>query len=338
MSFKNKIRVIVIMGASIVSVYGSADGRQPTEFEQYQLELINRARANPNDEVSRLSSLPWGDDGLAIPDLNEGLTPGTISGDSKPPLAFNLDLIDAASDYSDTLLSNDAFAHDFGGTSPAGRMTSAGFPFVSSSGSGENIAVTASTGSHPINQQRVDDHYNGLLIDDGVAGRGHRTNLMDEDWREIGIGIRSGVDYDFFSTPNLNAVLTTQNFAFTSAQGHEAFLTGVVYNDLDSGGFYTPNAGETLGELMVEIFDAGTDTLVDSTTTYGSGGYAISLTGGIYNVLFSGVGVTELFTNVDFTSGQNVKLDAVNPVPEPASLTMLLLVFALWRRRGAERG
>src|SRR4051812_33322137 len=42
----------------------------PTNFEQYELELLNRARANPNAEVTRLSGEVWGDDpssGTAYP-------------------------------------------------------------------------------------------------------------------------------------------------------------------------------------------------------------------------------------------------------------------------------
>lgn len=56
--------------------------REPSSLEQYYLELVNRARANPNAEVVRLSGKPWGDDpdnNPATPDLNEGLAAGTIT-------------------------------------------------------------------------------------------------------------------------------------------------------------------------------------------------------------------------------------------------------------------
>ncbi len=299
---------------------GRSNARQPTEFEQFQLELINQARANPNAEVARLASDPrW----EGVPNLNEGLASDTISSESKSPLAFNLSLIDAASDYSDTLLAQDAFGHTFGGTTPESRIISAGYPLAGPSGTGENIAVSGSTASHPISRERVEDHHNGLFIDDGVDGRGHRVNLLDEDWREIGIGIREGFDYDALSIPNLNAVLTTQNFAFTGQPGHGPYLTGVAYNDLDFDSFYTPGIGEALSGLAVDVFQVGTDTLVGSTTTYGSGGYAISVAEGVYDVLFSGMGIQQIFTGLDLTSGQSVKLDAVNPVPEPSVLMML---------------
>lgn len=58
---------------------------QPSDFEQYFLELVNRARSDPGAEAQRL--------GLG---LNDGLNPGTISGAAKQPPAFNAALIDAA--------------------------------------------------------------------------------------------------------------------------------------------------------------------------------------------------------------------------------------------------
>lgn len=50
---------------------------QPSAYEQYMLELVNRARLNPEAEANRL--------GIG---LNDGLSPNTISVDPKQPLAF----------------------------------------------------------------------------------------------------------------------------------------------------------------------------------------------------------------------------------------------------------
>ncbi len=63
---------------------------QPSAYEQYMLELINRARSNPNAEAALYS----------LTDLNQGLSPGTITSDPKQPLAFNLFLIDSAREHS----------------------------------------------------------------------------------------------------------------------------------------------------------------------------------------------------------------------------------------------
>ena len=143
-------------------VMESLEGRKlfavalPTDFEQYQLELVNRARANPPAEVTRLSGATWGDDPAQVPgtafprpqtpDLNEGLPAGTISPAAKQPLAFNTSLIQAARDYSQTLIDNNAFEHEFGGTTPQSRMQAAGYVFTPTSGAGENLAAGGSTG------------------------------------------------------------------------------------------------------------------------------------------------------------------------------------------------
>ena len=47
----------------------------PTDYEQYMIELINRARANPGAEAARIGV-----------DLNEGIPAGTITTDPKQPL------------------------------------------------------------------------------------------------------------------------------------------------------------------------------------------------------------------------------------------------------------
>ena len=229
-----------------------ASAREPTEFEQYMLERMNFARANPLLEIERLSNLPWGDDGNATANLNEGLPAGTISSDAKQPLAFNLNLIDAASDYSDTLLANGAFGHNFGGTDIGSRMRSAGYSFVPAAGAGENLQVTASSIPLPITLGEVDKHHAELFIDDGVSGRGHRTNIMNPAWREVGLGIRISDSYGRFGCCP-HAVLTTQDFAFTSAPGGGPFITGVAYRDVNSDEFYTPAIGEALGGLAGQI-------------------------------------------------------------------------------------
>src|SRR5215218_3843830 len=99
----------------------------PTDYEQYMLELLNRARANPSAEASRL--------GIS---LNEGLPAGTITSTAKQPLAFNTNLIDAARKHSAWMIANDTFAHaGENNTDPGDRMTAAGYDFSGTWGWGE---------------------------------------------------------------------------------------------------------------------------------------------------------------------------------------------------------
>src|SRR3954453_15442478 len=108
----------------------------PTATEQYELELINRARANPAAEAAR--------DGIA---LNEGLPSGTISTAAKQPLAMNPLVLDAARKHSQWMIDHDVFSHYEGSVDPGKRMTNAGYAFVNPFTWGENIGWSGSTGS-----------------------------------------------------------------------------------------------------------------------------------------------------------------------------------------------
>ena len=105
---------------------------QPSAYEQYFLELVNRARLDPVGEAAR--------QGIG---LNDGLAAGTISTAAKQPLAFSPLLIDAADAHSAWMLATDTFSHTgANGSSPGYRMKAAGYSFTGSWSWGENIAIT----------------------------------------------------------------------------------------------------------------------------------------------------------------------------------------------------
>ncbi len=88
----------------------------PTATEQYLLELINKARSDPNAEAARLGI-----------DLNQSLAPGTISGSAKAALAFDPFLNDAADAHSVSMSNDGYFSHTgTGGTTPTQRIFAAG--------------------------------------------------------------------------------------------------------------------------------------------------------------------------------------------------------------------
>jgi hypothetical protein len=284
--------------------------REPTQLEQYYLELVNRARANPNGEVTRLSAEVWGDEGSpAVADLNEGLAPGTLNGDARQPLAFDTRLIDSASDYSDFLLATEQFSHTANGTASS-RMTTAGYTFTPPSIAGENLAITASSGPHPVDKTRVDKHHEGLFIDGDVAGRGHRINLLLADFREAGIAIRADADGDSFFTGPLNDVLSTQNFAKSAGR---IFVTGVIHYDTNTNNFFDP--GESAGVLALTVKTMGGAT-VASGTSFGSGGYSINLNGvaaGTYRLVVRDSMNFEDSVSFSWTGTENVKVDIRDP-------------------------
>ena len=252
---------------------------QPTAYEQYFLELVNRARANPDAEAQRL--------GIG---LNDGLSAGIISATAKQPLAFNPLLIDAARGHSDWMLATDTFSHTgAGGSSPGDRMAAAGYSFTGSWTWGENIAIRWGTGT-AITAQQVEAFNDGLF-----RSPGHRTNILQDAFREAGIGLAEG---EYKGSPGATA---TQDFA---RSGTGSFLTGVAFDDRDGDRFYDP--GEGLGGVSVQISGGGQSWAL---TTWSAGGYQIKLPAGSYTVTFSGGGLAGSVTKSVTTGADNLKLD-----------------------------
>jgi uncharacterized protein YkwD len=281
----------------------------PTDVEQLMLELVNRARMNPTAEAARYGI-----------DLNEGLNPGTIDSSPKAPLAFHLSLIASARLHSQWMLDNDQFSHSgAGGSSPGDRMTDAGYRFVGTWGYGENISVMGTSGT-PDAADYVRQMHEGLFTDLDIPGRGHRLNLLATDFREIGVGVLEG-EFDF-SGHILNSVMVTEDFGYTAATS-TAFLLGVVYQDSDHDGFYSP--GEGIGEVMVKP-SRGSHYAVTSA----SGGYALpvgALGKTTLQLTFSGGSLSQTVTRTVTLAGANVKVDVETlslPPPVETPITLRL--------------
>jgi Ca2+-binding RTX toxin-like protein len=268
-----------------------------TPQEQLMLELINRARMDPEGEAKRY--------GIS---LNEGLSKGTISDAPKQVLAGNDDLAASADKHSKWMLINDDFTHfetkgtnGFTGVQPGDRMTKAGYHFTGSWTNGENISergttqkITSAMETAFILQQHED-----LFVDSQEKGRGHRLNILDGDFQEAGIGQQIG---DFTSGGNtFNASMVTQDFA---SSGDKVFITGVVYNDtVINDNFFS--VGEQVVNKTVSSAGAGSD------KTGAGGGYELLYSsGGNKSVDFAlPDGKVTVGLNLGAT---NVKLDVVN--------------------------
>jgi len=272
----------------------------PTNDEQYLVELINRGRLDPAAEAQRYNVA-----------LNEGLAAGTISTAARQPLAINPNVTDAARGHSQWMIANDVFAHaGSGGSNPGDRITAAGYAFSGSWGWGENIAWSGSTGGTPDVASTTAQLHRNLFVDTGIVGRGHRTNLMNPTFREIGAGVVTG------NFQGYNSVMATEDFAYT---GGNAFLTGVAFADtIANDNFYTP--GEGLGGVTISAVRAGGGSA--SVSTWASGGYSLRLAPGTYTITASGGGLASpvAFSNVVIGS-DNVKRDftpgAGNTTPDP---------------------
>ena len=276
---------------------------QPTAQDQLMLELINRARLDPDAEANRYAANRYDNN---VADLNEGLSAGTISSTPKQPLAFNLNLNDAAKDHSQWMLDTDTFSHTgAGGTNSRTRMQNAGYQFTGSWGNGENIGWRGTTGT-PNLTSYVKTLHELLFIDAGISGRGHRVNMMKDNFQEVGISSLEGQFTSGGST--YNSVMTTHDFAYSDAQSQ--FLTGVAYTDaVTSDNFYT--VGEGIGGITVEAVDTSNASNIFTTETWGSGGYSLELPTGTYDVTFSDDYGNTNSSQVTINS-KNIKLDLVS--------------------------
>ena len=268
------------------TLYDSGD---PSPAEQAVLELINRARANPLAEGTRLGI-----------DIKEGLSAQEASNVGvRPPLAMNKILLGAARAHSQDMWTRAFFAHtNPDGKSPDQRVTAAGYNWTSF---GENIA----TGSN----HSAADLEDILMIDAGVTGRGHRKNLLDiiSSFKEIGVGFYSGSSANAMNYKNF----LTQDFG---GAGSGFFLVGVVYNDANGNGFY--DIGEGLSGVTVTP-DSG----VFSALTGSAGAYTFPVGAtGTLNVSLSGGGLAANTATV-ILSAKNAKLDFKSPAAAGSGVT-----------------
>jgi uncharacterized protein YkwD len=267
-----------------------------TANEQLLIEFINRARANPQAEVNRTSGLN---------DLNEGLAPGTITNTPKQPLAPHQALIDAAGDHSYDMLLRDYFSHtSFNGDSPTDRARAAGYP----ASVGENIAWGGSTG--PINQvQHVAERHQALF-----RSASHRQNLLSDEYREIGAGVRYGV-FTYNGT-NYNSSMVTEDFGVRSGS---AFITGVAYSDaVVDNNFY--DVGEGAAGIIIVATNDSSD-LTYSTNTGAAGGYSLQVPNGTYTVTATGGSIQGMVQHRQIAvSGRNTKVDVVTTEGTPINV------------------
>ncbi|HEY7690589.1 MAG TPA: CAP domain-containing protein, partial [Dongiaceae bacterium] len=255
-----------------------------TAQEQYLLELVNRARLDPAGEAARI--------GIS---LNEGLPSGTISSDSKQPLASNQYIATAAQNHSQWMLDTDTFSHTGSGGSNAGdRMRAAGYVLSGGWGWGENISWRGTTGTLNLTASVLTQH------ESLFRSPGHRENLLGDDYKEAGMGVRTGVFEGY------NASMVTENFAYS---GTGQFLTGVAYFDANGDNFYS--VGEGRGGLRIDARSASG--AVTTMTTASAGGYQSKLASGTYDITITGTGLSAALGIALAIGNENIKLDVISP-------------------------
>lgn len=273
----------------------------PTADEQYMLELINRARANPAAEGVRLAessdaTVKLGIDYFGVDRAK--LKKDFASYAVKPPLAMNANLISAARRHSSDMAKKNFQSHNGSdGSSISSRIADAGYPTSSISENIYSNLVPTPFVAHA-----------GFAIDWGTGagglqpGLGHRTNIMalgNANYREVGVGIatRSGED-----AKKHGKLAVTQDYGTPTSGMY--FLLGVAYQDSNSNGICDP--GEGLSGIRVQPSVGGFFAVTSS-----SGGYAIPFQNapGAASVVFSGAGIASPVTKTVSLLRENVKLD-----------------------------
>ena len=128
------------------------------------------------------------------------------------PLQLNTLLNEASEDHSAWMIGTDTFSHTGqGGSSATDRMEAATYPLEGSWASGENIAWQSERGADGIADDVLELHQ-GLM-----ESPGHRANILNPEFTEIGIGIEQG------NMEGFGAIVVTQNFARTDGDT-SAFL------------------------------------------------------------------------------------------------------------------
>jgi len=280
----------------------------PSPLEQEMLELLNRFRDNPQAELDELlashpSPLTARDadvqaaldffsvDGAALESQFASLSPA-------PPLAWNEALYDAAENHNDLMIQFDQQSHQLPGEAGLlDRDVAAGYDWEFSVRVGENIFAYS---------QSVIYAHAAFVIDWGFGPNGiqepagHRINMLDQGFQEVGISIVEESNPATLVGP----LVISQEFGRRGNYGNPA-VVGVVYDDLNADGFY--NAGEGLSGVTVEL--SGTNGTF-TTSSLSAGGYQVKVPSGTYTATASGGALGGEIREFDvMVGGSNVKVD-----------------------------
>lgn len=273
----------------------------PTNEEQYYLELVNRARANPSAEGIRLAATT---DANVLSAYNAfGVNLVLMQSQfaliaPAAPLSMNATLMNAARAHSQNMLQNNYQGH----SGPDGSLTTRLAAYTSGANGwsiGENVYAYSKSVWYGHAGFEVD--WGGSALTGGMQSPpGHRQNIHNGTFREVGIGVVLGSNG---GSGGVGPQLVTQDFG--TVGGLLPFVTGVVYRDSNGNGFYDP--GEGVGGVTVTIANVS-----NYAVTASSGGYSVPVPGsGDYTVTFSGGSAPTIQKAVSVINGQNAKADYV---------------------------
>ncbi len=302
----------------------------PSGMEQEMLEHINRMRINPQDELDVLflstdvghpNYFTSSDTDVNIALNFFGTDAATLFSqwsalEDVPPLAWNEFLADAALGHNNEMIAQNMQSHQLPGEdSLLTRIENAGYNWTGSVSVGENVFAYTESVFHGHSAFAIDWGSTPTGIQDPP---GHRDNIMDPTWLEVGISISQNNPVNI---GDVGPLLVTQDFAYRSNYGDPKAL-GVVYTDADGNGRY--DAGEGEAGVTITLTNGNQ---VYSTTTMTAGGYQIAVPAGTYAVTASGgslAGSPSMGTVI--VRNDNVKLD-LETGTIPTSAVLAGIVF-----------
>lgn len=302
-----------------------AEYGEPTAEEQYLLELINRARANPAEEGQRLASTTDADvqNAMSYFAVNRSAMIAEFNSyPARPPLTFNKKLIDMARFHSADMRDHNYQGHTgSSGDTLTDRLRLFGYDYRTAA---ENVYSYAKS---------IFYGHAGFVVDWGVEDLGHRKNVLEFNktsniYKEAGLGIVHTVSSSAFKgllgfqSPGIflqavvGPIIITENFALSRSLS--SFLLGVAYNDKNGNNFYGIDEG--LKGVKIEL-DNG-----QSATTSTSGGYSIEINSpGSYIVKATGGGLPSSVTKAVEIASENVKVDFLAQGSQANTLLSLAL-------------
>lgn len=295
----------------------------PSPLEQEMLEYTNRMRMDPAGELNRLlvstNPLQARDSQVQAALSYFGVSGSTLvsqwaSLSPAAPLAWHEGLMNSARTHNLAMIAADTQSHQLPGEASLGARATAG-GYTNWSGVGENIYAFSNS---------VLYGHAGFAIDwgSGPGGiqspAGHRINMMNSSYREIGISVIAENN----GSTQVGPQVITQDFGNRFSFGNP-YLLGVVFSDSNSNNFY--NAGEGLGGINVNISGAAGNF---NTTTMSAGGYQLQVPSGSYTVTFSGGSLSSPIVKTVTVGSSNVKVDGKagdtsNPPPNTNTAPIL---------------
>ncbi|MCE2950386.1 MAG: CAP domain-containing protein, partial [Betaproteobacteria bacterium] len=274
-----------------------------TDLEQALLELVNATRLDPLGDAARYIS-SYTPLTSPDPDIQSALNFFQVSGSlllqqygaltPARPLAWNEQLAVAARLHNAAMIAADEQSHQVAGEPSLGtRLTNQGYNFTAAA---ENVYAYSESPLYA---------HAGFMVDWGYGTGGmqtppgHRNAIMNNTYRELGIGITLEAN----GATSVGPQVVTQDFGSRGNTG--VFVLGVAFADANDDGFYTVGEGTT--GLGVAV-GAG------STASTSSGGYTLSTAAtGAQTIVLTGGGLSgAVSVGATFANGLNAKLDVVD--------------------------